>query len=104
MRTLRRIILAATAILLVAGTVLGSTSMRAEVLEYTPPPGANEVSCGSVFSGSEWAGDEGCDRVRMRRFGYVVMSYFLAFTLGVTSAVWLFVRHLRTLRGSTART
>ena len=103
MRTLRRIALAVTAIALLAGLALGSTSLRAEVLEYKPPPSGDQVNCGSVFSGSEWAGDEGCDGVRMHRFGYVVMSFFLAFIFGIISAVLVFTHVRGMLHGSTAR-
>ncbi len=77
--------------------------MRAEALEYEPPPGVNVVNCGSVFSGDpHWAGDEGCDRVLMHRFGYVVMSFFVAFIFGVISAVLVFIGVRRTLYRSAA--
>jgi hypothetical protein len=103
-RVLRRVTLAATAIALLAGVVLGSTSLRAEVSEYEPPPGVTEVDCGSVFSEDpDWAGDEGgCQRVLMHRLGYVVMSFFLAFIFGAISAVLVFIGVRRTLYSSTA--
>jgi hypothetical protein len=83
-----RVTLAITAIALLAGIVLGSTSLRTEALEYKPPPGVNEVNCGSVFSGDpHWALDEGCERVLMHRFGYVVLSFLLVFICGLISAV-----------------
>jgi predicted cobalt transporter CbtA len=92
MRILRRVTLAATAIALLAGIVLGSTSLRAEIREYAPPPGQTDANCGSVFSGDpDWALDDGCERVLMHRFGYVFMSFFLAFILGVFSAGLTFI-------------
>ena len=103
MSKLRAVTLAVTAIALVAGIALGSTSLRAEVLEYEPPPGVNVVNCGSVLSEDpDWAGDEGCERVLMHRFGYVVMSFFVAFIFGVISAVLVFIGVRRTLYRSTA--
>ena len=102
MTLLRQATLAATAIALFAGIILGSTSLRAEVLEYEPPPGVSEVNCGSVFSEDpDWAGDEGCQGVLMHRFGYVVMSFFVAFIFGAISAVLVFIRVRRTLYSST---
>ena len=102
MRLLRPITLMLTAIALLAGIVLGSTSLRAEVLEYKPPPGVNEVNCGSVFSGDpDWALDDGCERVLMHRFGYVVMSFFLTFIFGAIWAVQVFIGVRRTRSRST---
>ena len=103
MRALRRVVLAVGATALIAGMALGSTSLRAEVLEYMPPPGVDEVNCGSVFSGSEWAGDEGCERVLMHRFGYVFISFLLAIIFGLASAVLLFIRFRQTLSRPSAR-
>ena len=100
---LRRVTLAITAIGLLTGIVLGSTSLRTEALEYEPPPGVNEVNCGSVFSEDpDWALDEGCERVLMHRFGYVVLSFFLVLIFGVISAVLVFISVRRNLYGPTA--
>lgn len=103
MRILRRVTLAATAIALVAGIVLGSTSLRAEILEYEPPPGKTDANCGSVLAGDpDWALDEGCEGVLMHRFGYVFMSFFLAFILGTFSAGLTFFIARRKPHTSTA--
>jgi hypothetical protein len=102
-RLLRRATVAATAIALLAGIALGSTSLSADVREYEPPPGVTQVDCGSVFSEHpDWAGDEGCERVLMHRFGYVFMSFFLALLSGVISAVLVFIRARRTRNSSAA--
>lgn len=103
MRLLRRATLAATAIALIAGIALGSTSIRAEVREYEPPPGVIEVDCGSVFSEHpQWAGDEGCEGALMHRFGYVFMSFFLALIFGVISAVLVLICVRRVRNSPTA--
>ena len=97
LKMLRRVTLAATVIALLAGIVLGATSLRAEVLEYEPPPGINDANCGSVFAEDpDWAGDEGCERVLMHRFGYVFMSFFVAFIFGTISAILMFTIARRT--------
>lgn len=90
MKVLARVFLAIAGVALVSGLLLGSVPTRVRPAVLDPPPGEQEVNCGSVFSDTEWSGDDACEGPRIARGGLMFIAFvisFLAFMGGVALIV-----------------
>ncbi|HET7720892.1 MAG TPA: hypothetical protein VFK43_13065 [Acidimicrobiales bacterium] len=90
------------AIALLLGIVVGLVPARAVPLEYYVAPGVEEVNCGSAFSTTRWAGDEGCEREIIGRIIGMTLLFFVAIIFGLVALPLLVLRFRIWLYGSRA--
>lgn len=94
MKVLARVCLAIAGIAFVGGLLLGSVPARVRPAVIDPPPGEQEVNCGTVFSDTKWSSDDACEGPRIARGGLMFIAFVVS-VLAFVSGVLLIVITMR---------
>lgn len=90
MKLVRRMSVTIAVVSVCAIFVIGLVPIRVVPIEHAAPPGGGSVSCGTVFSGTEWALDDACERATLRRGGWVVLALLVSAAFGLLAVgSWL---------------
>jgi hypothetical protein len=90
LRTVRRIILLIAGLALMVTPVVGLVPVHARPLIASPPPGVENVNCGTVFASTKWSNDDGCEGPILSRAGLMAMMFLIALGSGAVGLVLLF--------------